>query len=321
MLWRIIFVLLALGGAAIPVTAQTYPSHAVTVVLPVPPGGSLDFVLRLIQGKFSDAVGQPLIIESRPGAAGNIGTTYVAKAPPDGYTLLATPTNIGILPHVFPNLSYDPIKDFAVVGSLAETPGVCVVSSSSRIKSFADLINEARANPGKINFGSSGAGTPSHLDAELIAKLNNVKMTHVPYKGAAPAIADIMGGFVDFICTALAGSVSALIQDGKLNAIAVTTEKRSKLLSDIPTVKELGFGDIDDSSRYVVLAPALTPKPDIDRISMALKSILRDPSLRDHYAKAGYEVSQTNPTEVAHQIKQQYDLWGPLIRELNLKLE
>jgi tripartite-type tricarboxylate transporter receptor subunit TctC len=267
------------------------------------------------------ALGQPYIIESRPGAAGSVATAYVAKATPDGYTLLAIPTIIGLFPHVFPHLTYDPIKDFAVVGSLAETPGVCVVNSASKIKDFAGLIKEAKDNPGKITFASSGAGTPAHLDTEMIAKLNNVKMTHVPYKGASPAVADILGNFVTLMCTGLAGGTFSLIQDGKLRALAVTTAKRSLALPDVPTIKELGFGDIDDSSRYILLAPAMTPKPVLTRLSTALATVLSDAKLQEDYVKLGYEVSGTTPAEVSIQIQKEYDLWGPLVKELNLKLE
>jgi tripartite-type tricarboxylate transporter receptor subunit TctC len=321
MIRRLAGLLIVLIGISPIALAQDYPTRSITVVLPFPPGGPLDFLLRSIQGRMESALGQPIIIESKPGAAGNVGTAAVAKAEPDGYTLLGLATNFGIAPYVFSHLPFDPVKDFAVVGSLAETPGVCIVNPASKYHSLAELIKDVQANPGKISYGSGGAGTPSHLEAEMIAKVNNLKWTHVPYKGGVPQIADILGNFIDFGCTGLAGWAFPLIQDGKLRPLAVTSAKRSRVLPDVPTVKELGFGDLDDSSRYIILAPAMTPKPIIERLSKTLVDILADPSLRELYLKSGYEVSDTNPEQVAELIKQQAVIWGPMVKELNLKFD
>jgi tripartite-type tricarboxylate transporter receptor subunit TctC len=316
-----LFVAFALIVATLhPAPAQTFPSRPITVVVPFPPGGGLDFLLRTIQPKWEAALGQPMVIENRPGATGNVGNAYVAKADPDGYTLVITATNIGMFPHVFAHLAYDPLKDFTVIGLVGETPGTCIVNPNSKYQSLGTLISEARANPGKLNFGSTGNGSPSQLQTELIAKLNNVKFTHVPYKGSTPVSTDLLGNFIDFTCIALAGPLP-LIQEGKLKAIAVATKKRSVLLPDVPTVKELGFGDIDEGSRYILLAPVMTPKPIVDQLRTTLQNILADPGIQKAFMNGGFEVDATTPDQVSAMMQEQFDLWGPFVNELKLKVD
>lgn len=320
MILRLLVALIVAVGSSTMAAAQAYPSRPITVVIPFPAGGPLDFLLRTVMPEMEAQLGQTIIIENRPGATGNLGNAYVAKAPPDGYTLVMTATNIGVLPHVFSHLTYDPIKDFAVVGGVAESPTACVVNSASPIRSFADLINEAKVNPGKLTFGSSGNGSPQHLVGELIAKLNNVKFTHVPYKGGAPAVNDLLGNFLSFLCTSLS-NVLTWVQNGQLRALAVTTGERSPMLPDIPTVKELGFGDINEATRFIILAPAQTPQPIMERLSSTLAMALAKPSVKDIYGKAAFEAITKTPDQVGAQIQEQYNLWGPVVRELNLKLE
>jgi tripartite-type tricarboxylate transporter receptor subunit TctC len=320
MMFRLLFALVAIIGISPIAVAQVYPSRPITVVSPFPPGGPVDFVIRAIQQRMENALAQPLIIESRPGATGNVGSAYVAKAAPDGYTLLLQATIIGAFPHLFRHLPYDPIKDLAVVGGLVESPNACIVNSASKIQSLADLIKEAKNNPGKVHFGSSGVGAPSHLVVELLGRLNDVKFVHVPYKGAAPAMTDLLGNFIEFTCQTLSPALP-LIREGKLRAIAVTTEKRSPMLPDVPTVKELGFGNIDEALRYILLAPAATPRPILDRLSTILATILAEPSVKEAFGKAGYEAMTKSPAEVSGQIQAQYEIWGPIVRELNLNSE
>jgi tripartite-type tricarboxylate transporter receptor subunit TctC len=263
---------------------------------------------------------QSIVIESKPGATGNLGSAYVSKAAPDGYTLLTQATIIGAYPHIFRHLQYDPLKDLAVIGGMGESANAFVVNADSKIKSLADLIQKAKNNPGAVHYGSSGVGAPSHVVVELVGKINGVKFAHVPYKGAAPAMNDLLGGFVDFTCITVSPALS-LIREGKLRALAVTTDKRSPALPDVPTVKELGFGNIDEALRYIVLAPASTPGPIVDRLSTTLRTALAEPEVHEAYSKAGYEVMTNTPAEISAQIKAQYDGWGPIIRDLNLNLE
>jgi tripartite-type tricarboxylate transporter receptor subunit TctC len=317
---RILFALFAVIAGSLPIAAQDYPNRPITIIIPFPPGGPSDILVRLAQAKMEAELGQPLVIDNRPGATGNLGTTYAAKAAPDGYTTLIQATNIGMFPHVFSNLSYDPLKDFEIIGSMAETPSVLAVNAASPIKSLPDLIARAKAEPGSINYGSSGVGSPSQLTAELLFKLNGIKVPHVPYKGAAPAVNDLLGNFINFIAVAVT-PVLPLVKDGKVRALAVTSAKRSVLLPDVPTIKELGLGDINESGRYILLAPGGTPKLIVARLSKALVLALAEPAVKDGYLTRGFEISGTTPDEVRAQIQQQYELWGPLVKEMNLKFE
>ncbi|MES1155401.1 MAG: tripartite tricarboxylate transporter substrate binding protein, partial [Pseudorhodoplanes sp.] len=252
MMRHLLFGLAAIIEVSLPTAAQEYPSRSITVVIPFPAGGTLDTILRTVQPKMEAALGQSIVVENKPGATGNIGNAYVAKSEPDGCTLLETATNIGVFPHIFPKLNYDPLKDLVIIGGVAETPRVCVVNAEGNIKTFAELLQTAQANPGSVSFGSAGAGASSHLVVELIAQLNHVTFTHVPYKGTAPMNNDLLGGFITFICTAVAGSTS-LIQEGRFRPIAMATTGRWPMLPDVPTLKELGFGDINDWTSYVLL--------------------------------------------------------------------
>jgi tripartite-type tricarboxylate transporter receptor subunit TctC len=309
-----------IGLSPMVASAQSFPNRPITIVIPFPAGGPLDFLTRTIQPKLEASLGQPIIVENRPGATGNIGNAYVAKAEPDGYTLVVTATNMGVFPHMFPHLNYDPIKDLTVVSGLGETPTACVVNPSSPIKNFADLINEAKAKPGQLTFGSSGPGAPSHLIVELIGKRNNVKFTHVPYKGAAPAVNDVLGNFLSFLCTSFSNLVT-LIKQEKLRALAIAAKARSPLLPDVPTIKDAGFGDIVDGTTYILLAPSKTPKPIIGRLAAAMRAALAEPSVKKAYNNLAYDVITRSPAQLTAEIKEQYDLWGPIIKELNLKLE
>jgi tripartite-type tricarboxylate transporter receptor subunit TctC len=263
---------------------------------------------------------QSIIIESRPGATGNVGSAYVSKAAPDGYTLLTQATIIGAYPHIFSHLQYDPLKDLAVVGGMGESANAFVVNADSNIKSLGELIQKAKESPGGVHYGSSGVGAPSHVVVELVGKINGVKFAHVPYKGAAPAMNDLLGGFVDFTCITVSPALS-LIREGKLRALAVTTDKRSPALPDVPTVKELGLGNIDEALRYAVFAPSGTPPQFMERLSQTVRSALAEPEVREAYRRAGYEVMTNTPEEISAQIKAQYDGWGPIIKDLNLNLD
>lgn len=300
--------------------AQDFPVRPVTVVVPFPAGGGTDILVRLIQDKMSKELGQQLVLDNKPGATGNVGGGVVANATPDGYTLLVQATIIGMFPHIFPNISYDPIRDFAAIGGIAETATVLTVNADSNIKTLADLIDAARARPGALNYGTAGVGSPSHLAAEMMGKLNNVKFTHVPYKGTAPAVQDVLGQFTQFGAFTLS-SVLPLIQDGKFRALAIAGEKRSVLLPDVPTVKELGFGDVYSGTRFVLLTPAKTPANVIARLSEALSKVVADPAIQDGFLKRGYEVVPATPDQVHAMLVKQYETWGPLVKELKLQME
>ena len=250
-LFALVFTAVAALGAP-QALAQQFPSQPVRVVVPFPPGGGTDILVRLIQDKYSAKLGQPVVIDNRPGASGNIGAGVVAKSKPDGYTLLVQATIVGIYPSVYASLPYDPQKDFAWIGGVAESPAVIVTNPNSKFKTINDLINEGKTRP--VNFASAGVGSPQHLATERLSKLNQVQFTHVPYKGSATAVTDLLSGVLDFGTLSLS-SVLPLIQEGKLRALALASDNRSKLMPDVPTIKEAGLGDVSGTVRFIIGAP------------------------------------------------------------------
>ncbi|MGE3988803.1 Bug family tripartite tricarboxylate transporter substrate binding protein [Pseudorhodoplanes sp.] len=316
-LFALVFAALAVLGA--PQTlAQEFPSQPVRVVVPFPPGGGTDILVRLIQDKYSAKLGQPVVIDNRPGAAGNIGAGVVAKSKPDGYTLLVQATIVGIYPSVYASLPYDPQKDFIWIGGVAESPAVIVTNPNSKYKTIADLMAEAKARPKQVNFASAGVGSPQHLATERLGRLNKVEFTHVPYKGSATAVTDLLSGVLDF-GTLSFSSVLSLIQEGKLRALALASDSRSKLMPDVPTLKESGLGDVSGTVRFIIGAPAGTPEAAVEKLSADLNAVVKDPDIQAGFAKRGYEITLATPKEVLTMVREQKELWDPLVRELNLK--
>ena len=317
----IVFVFASLIALGIPKTpAQQFPSQPVRVVVPFPPGGGTDILVRLIQDKYAARLGQPVVIDNRPGASGNIGGGVVAKSKPDGYTLLVQATIVGIYPTVFASLPYDPLTDFAWIGGVAESPAVIVTNPNSRYKTIGDLMAEAKARPKQVNFASAGVGSPQHLATERLGKLNNVEFTHVPYKGSATAVTDLLSGVLDF-GTLSFSSVLPLIKEGKLRALALAHESRSKLMPDVPTLKESGLGDISGTVRFIIGAPTGTPDAAVERLSADLNAVVKDPDIQEGFEKRGYEITLATPKEVLAMVREQKELWDPLVRELKLKFD
>lgn len=311
----------AVAAIGIPqAVAQQFPSQPVRVVVPFPPGGGTDILVRLIQDKYAARLGQPVVIDNRPGASGNIGGGVVAKSKPDGYTLLVQATIVGIYPTVFASLPYDPQKDFVWIGGVAESPAVIVTNPNSKLKTIADLMAQAKARPKQVNFASAGVGSPQHLATERLGRLNNVTFTHVPYKGSATAITDLLSGVLDF-GTLSFSSVLPLIQEGKLRALALASDKRSKLMPDVPTIKEAGLGDVSGTVRFIVGAPAGTPDAAVAKLSTDLNAVVKDPEIQEGFAKRGYEITLATPKEVLAMVREQKELWEPLVRELKLKFD
>lgn len=298
--------------------AQPFPSQPVRVVVPFPPGGGTDILVRLIQDKYAAKLGQPVVIDNRPGASGNIGAGVVAKSKPDGYSLIVQATIVGIYPSVFANLPYDPLTDFAYIGAVAESPAVIVTNPNSKFKTIADLMAEGKQRP--VNFASAGVGSPQHLATERLSKLNKVQFTHVPYKGSATAVTDLLSGVLDFGTLSLS-SVLPLIQEGKLRALAVASDNRSKLLPNVPTLKEAGLGDVSGTVRFFLAAPTGTPEAAVEKLSRDLNDVVKDPEIQDGFAKRGYEITLATPKEVLAMVREQKELWDPLVRELKLKFD
>ena len=316
---RLVFRLIALAIIGVPAaSAQTFPSQPVRVVVPFPAGGGTDILMRIIQDKYAARLGQPVVIDNRPGASGNIGSGVVAKAAPDGYTLLVQGTIVGVYPTVFASLPYDPFKDFFYIGGVAESPAVVVVNPDSKIKTIGDLIAEGKKRP--LNFASAGVGAPQHLATERLARINKTQLTHVPYKGSATAVSDLLAGVLDFGSLSLS-SVLTLVQDGKLRAIAVASDKRTKMLPDVPTIKEAGFGDVSGTIRFFLAAPAGTPPTAVEKLSNALQAVVKDQDIQNEFLKRGYEITLANSKEVEAMVGEQRDTWLSVIRDLKLKFD
>ena len=272
-----IFTAMALAAAGYAV-AQVYPQRPITFVVPYTPGGSSDIMTRIVQEKLSVRLGQPVIVDNRPGATGNVGGAFVANAKPDGYTLLVQSTVIGMFPHVLPSMPYDPIKGFAMVGTIAESPTIIAVNAASKLRSMADMVMAAKQKPGGLNIGTGGAGSPAHLVAEQMAKLNGFKVTHIAYRGTAPAVNDLLAGTLDAVSVSI-GAIQPQLISGNARAIVIASPNRSALGPDVQTTKDAGFASMNGGVRYFLGAPAATPRPIIDRLSRELDLVLQDPAI------------------------------------------
>ncbi|RSZ33232.1 MULTISPECIES: tripartite tricarboxylate transporter substrate binding protein [unclassified Variovorax] len=302
------------ASASPPASAQAYPSKPITVVIQYPVGGPSDALARIVAPRMQAALGQPLVIDARVGAGGNIGTDAVAKARPDGYTLLLSSSGpLAISPWLYPKLPYNPLKDLAPVVQLAAVPLVLEVNEASPARSAAAFLSMLKANPGKYSFGSSGNGTPQHLSAALLGSLAGVTATHVPYKGQAPMANDLMGGQIDF---AIDSMVSAMpnLATGRLRALAVTSRKRSPLLPEVPTLEEAGVPGYEALAWYGLLAPAGTPRAIVDKLNEAARKALDTPAVREQIARLGSAPVHATPEQFGAFIKAEHDKWGPIVK-------
>lgn len=307
-----------------PATAQTaaYPDKPVRIVVPFPPGGAADIFARLVGQKYTELWGgkQAVVIDNRAGAGGVIGSDVAAKAPADGYTLLMVTVGHALNPYVYAKLPYDTRKDFTPIGTIANVPSLVIVGPSAKETSLKDFMVKAKANPGKVTFASSGAGTTSHIGAALMESMGNVDMVHVPYKGAAPALQDVMGDRVDMSVDIILSSLP-LVQSGKLKALAVTSPKRSPLLPNVPTVAESGLPGYDFMSWYMLVAPAGTPAPVLEKLNEDLRKIAAMPDVRARIEGMGGVVASTTLPEVRSQLNGEFDRWAKVAKERNIKVD
>ena len=311
----------AVSAGAAPAAAQTYPSRPITLVVPFPPGGSATIIARIIADKMSEGLGQQIIIENRGGAGGSIAARQVAKSAPDGATLLLAFTGtLAVSPLIFANVGYDPRKDLAGIGLIGMAPSVLAVHPSVPARSVADLVGIAKAEPGKIQYGSPGIGTTNHLAGELLAAMTGIRITHIPYKGTGPAITDLLGGHIAMMFApipAAHGNVSA----GALRALGVTSLKRSSLWPDIPTVAETGLPGFEVVQRSTLLAPAGTPRTIIERLNKELNAVLATDEVRRRLAVEGGEPVPGAPEEYAADIDREEIRWSKLVATIGLKGE
>jgi tripartite-type tricarboxylate transporter receptor subunit TctC len=301
--------------------AQTYPSRPITLVIPFAPGGSASTVARSVADKMSDALGAQIIIENRPGAGGMVATRSVAKNAPDGYTiLLATNATLGTAPSLFQNLGYDPRRDFEPIGLIAATPNVIAVHPSFPARSLADLITIGKEVATPIPYGSPGTGTLNHLTIELLAHRTGMRVSHVPYKGAGPALNDLLGGHIGVLISAVPNAHSH-IAAGTIRALAVTGARRSPLVPAVPTLAEAGFVGYEVPLRWGLAAPAGTPRPIIDALNRALNSALSSDEARQRLALDGAEPQPTTPEEYAAMINRELTMWSELVNAVGIKPE
>ena len=301
--------------------AQSYPTKPIRIVVPFPGGGATDLLARAAAQKLTEAWGQPVVVDNRPGAGGNIGTELVARAAPDGYTLeMGTVGTHAINASLYAKMPYDHVKDFAPVILVAGVPNVLVVNPALPVTSVQELISYAKANPGKLNFASSGSGTSIHLSGELFKVMAGVQMTHIPYKGSAPALADLIGGQVQLMFDNLPPSLPQ-IKAGKLRALAVTSVTRAPALPDVPTVAESGLPGFEASSWFGILAPAGTPPDIIARLNAEIGKWLASPEAKEKLLALGANAAGGSPEDFAKHIAAETAKWQKVVKESGAKVD
>jgi tripartite-type tricarboxylate transporter receptor subunit TctC len=310
---------LALAGTLAALAQDNYPTRPVRVVIAFPPGGPTDFVGRLVTDKMSAALGQRVYIENKPGAAGAVGADSIAKADPDGYSLFLTTSGaITIVPHIQASVPYDPLRDFAPVALVTKVTEMLVVTPKLGIKTVKELIALAKEKPGAVSFASTGVGSPPHLAQELLDVSADVKFLHVPYRGAAPALTDLLGGQVQVLAADLPVLI-AQIQAGTLIPIGAAADKRDALLPDVPTLTEQGYPNTEASNWYALLAPAKTPPAVIAKLNKAVNDALNDPEVHDKLVKAGATPVGGTPESLGAFMKSEYEKWGKVVAERGIK--
>ena len=310
-----------LGLSASTAQAQNYPARPITLVIPFAPGGSTSIVGRGVAEKMGELLGEKIIIDNRAGAGGTVGTRAVAKADPDGYTLVLGYTGtLAIGPSLYKNVGYDPRKDFAPIGMIGNAPNSLVVNPSFPAKTLAELIAYAKANPGKVNFGSAGAGTASHITGEYFARSAGITLVHIPYKGTGPVLTDLLGGHIPMAVAPIPASHSN-VAAGKLRALAVTSTTRSSLLPDVPTVAESGIAGFDASLYYGLAAPAGTPRPIIDKLNKALRDALASDEVKRQLGNDGTEITPGTPEDYGAFIDKDEKKWAQLVKASGVEPE
>jgi tripartite-type tricarboxylate transporter receptor subunit TctC len=313
------------GAAALPAltrvaTAQTYPARPVRFIVPFPPGGSADPIARLLGARLSDIWGQQVVIENKGGAGGNLGAQAAATAAPEGYTIFLGGAFMAKNPFLYPGSGYDPVTDLAPVAKVCDFSNIMAVPNSSPVKSVREFIEHAKANRGKISYGSSGIGADPHMSTELFLKLAGIEMTHVPYRGGGPALNDVIAGRLDVYFGTLPSTLP-LARNGQVRALAVTSARRSEFAPELPTIAESGVPGYEYSSWYGVYAPAKVPANIIRKVHEDIVAALAHPLLKQRFADIATSVAPSTPAELAALLKSDMELWGPIIKASNIKGE
>jgi tripartite-type tricarboxylate transporter receptor subunit TctC len=315
----------ALTASALPfgiplARAQAYPAKPIRLVVPYPPGGPTDVLARIVAAKLPDMLGQQVVLDNKPGASGMIGAEQVAKSAPDGYTLLSNASIHVINPSLYPKANFDAINDFVPVTQLASVPLILVVNNDLPIRSVKDLIAYAKANPGKLNFGSSGNAAAPHLAGESFKIMAGAPMQHVPYKGSAPALTDLIGGQVQLMFDSMPSAMPH-VKAGKIRPLAVTTAQRVAAVPDLPTIAEAGVPGYDISTWYGVWAPKGTPREIVERLHAEIVKVLKLPDTRERYAGLGAEPVGSTPEEFAAYCRSELAKWAKVVKESGAKAD
>lgn len=300
--------------------AAPYPSQPIKWVVPFPPGGAMDTMARTLGERLSVSMKQPVVIENRAGAGGAIGSGMVAKAAPDGHTMMIVSIGHAVNPSIYPKLPYDATRDFEPVSLVGIVPNLLVAHPSVKANNVKELIALAKAQPGKLTYASAGNGTTVHLAAELFNSMAGVDIMHVPYKGSAPAVTDLMGGQVDIMFDSLS-SAKPYVESGRLKALAVTTARRSSIFPNVPTIAESGLPGYELSGWYAVFVPAKTPRAIVERLNAELVKALKQPDVRARFAQIGAEPVGTSAQELANTLKTETARWAGIVRERNIKAD
>lgn len=311
-------------GAAQPAAAQgsshAYPDKPIHLIVTFPPGGGTDALARLLGQELGKRIGQPVLVENRPGASGNIAAEFVAKSAADGYTLLIINSSFAMNAGLFSRLAFDPIADFAPVVMLATVPSMIAVHPSVPAKNLRELVALAKSRPGKLSFSSCGNGTPQHLGGEMLKRAAKIDMVHIPYKGCGPALADALGGQVPIAINTVA-NVMPHVKTGKLRAIALVSPRRYGLAPDVPSVAEFGYRGIDVDQWYAILAPAETPADVVTFLNREFAAVVKDPSVRERMLAASFEPQTSTPERIGKIIRDDVAHWTKLIREIGIKID
>jgi tripartite-type tricarboxylate transporter receptor subunit TctC len=311
----------ALICGAVPAIAQDYPTRPITLIVPYTAGGGNDAMARVVADKMGVSLGQQIVIENRGGAGGSIATRQVARAAPDGYTLgLGGTGTLAIDPTLYPNVGYDPRKDFAPIGLIATSALVVLVNTQVPATTLKDFIAYAKQEPGKINFASAGSGSGIHLGTELLAYMAGIKMIHIPYKGSAPALTDLVGGHVGLYFSSLPPAIG-LVKDNKVRALAVTGPTRSKVFPDLPTVAEAALPGFEAVLHYGIVAPAGTPRAIVDKLNAAMRTALASADVQARIDTDGAEPFASTPEQYAADIDREETKWSEIVRRSGAKAE
>lgn len=305
---------------AMPVQAGGYPDKPVRFVVPYPSGGGTDVIARIVQARFQAVLGQPVIIDNRGGGGGSIGTDVVAKAAPDGYTVLFTLSSHTINPAIYPKLAFDTERDFEPVGTVASLPQILVANPQFPVHNVADLIAIAKSRPTLVQFASVGNGSPGHLAGELFNLRTGTRILHVPYRGGGPALNDVMGGQVPLLWVSIPAA-TPLVKSGKLKALAVSTATRSAIFPDVPTVQEAGVADFEVDSWYAMFVPAKTPKPVIEKLNRALNTILQESDIREKLLAQGSTAVGGPPESLGRMVTAELGKWSRLVKQASIKAD